>query len=435
MGKYALIIVSALVFSIITYSFGLRSAMFSSTLRNVDTFSSNQAHNIAQSTMMVVMSDIRENGTDSQFMPAQDESYQFPNSGSEYWNDINGSYRVFTSSSGDTLSVSIEGDFEGNTSMVRAGLLEEIPEWNPEFTSAVHSESSIELQGSASIQGDASTNSTDADAVVLEWSTQIDSTLYIGPGGNPDIVVEELNHGGNVGLGVDVMGEELDYPMPLFPAYPPKDMYGTSVYVSGSTSRTLDFTEYNGFYLPEISVSGNNNLTIEVDGQSTLHVGNFNIIQGHVHLTGSGSLTIVIEDNFTISGSSTINNSGDVNDFFINYGGTTNLSFAGLTEYNGGIFVESADVTVSGSNSLKGSLISGGDNITVSGAASANSRVIYAPNAHVSMSGSSVIYGSVISSSFIASGTSRVQFNEVSDEDLPDLSAGDGPVFSLLYWN
>lgn len=435
MGKYALIIVSALVFSIITYSFGLRSAMFSSTLRIIETFRSNQAHNIAQSTMMVVMNDLSENGTDSQFMPAPDGSYQFPNDGLEQWNDIHGSYRVSTSSSGDSLFVSIEGDFEGKMSMVRAGLLKEIPEWNPQFTSAVHSEESIVLQGSATINGDASTNSTEVDAVVLEWSTQIDSTLYIGPGGNPDIVVDEKNHAGNVGLGVSVLIEELNYPMPLFPEYPPKDMFGTSVYVSGTDARTLGFDEYNGYYIPEVNVTSNTNLTIEVDGQSTLHVGNFNITQGHVHLTGSGSLTIVIEDNFTISGSSTINNSGNVNDFFINYGGTTNLTFAGSTEYNGGIFVNTADVTITGSNSLKGSVISGGDNITLSGAASANSRVIYAPKTHVSMTGSSIIYGSVISSSFIASGNSLVQFNEVSNEDMPDLTVGDGPVYSLLFWN
>lgn len=435
MGKYALIIVSALVFSLITYSFGLRSAMFTSTLRIVDTFSSNQAHNIAQSTMMVVMKDIRENGSDSQFMPADGASYQFPNDGLELWDEINGSYQVVTSSFGDTLLVSIEGAFEGRTSLARAGLLEEIPEWNPQFTTAVHSEGSLELQGSASIKGHASTNSTEADAVVLEWSTVIDSTLSIGPGGITDYVVDEQNHAGNVGLGVNVLGEELDYPMPLFPEYPPKDLFGTSVYVSGTDSRTLEFSEYNGYFIPEVNVTSNTHLTIEVDGQSTLHVGNFNIIQGHVHVTGSGSLTIMIEDNFIMAGSSTINNSGDVNNFFINYGGTTNLSFVGTTEYNGGIFVESADVNISGSNSLKGSLIYGGNNITISGAASANSRVIYAPNAHVSMSGSSVIYGSVISASFIASGTSRVQFSEVSDEDLPDLTAGDGPVYTLLYWN
>ena len=435
MGKYALIIVSALIFSIITYSIGLRSAMFTSTLRIVDTFSNNQAQNIAQSTMMVVMNDIRANGSDSQFVPVQGGSYQFPNNGSELWNDINGSYRVETSNSGDTLLVSIAGSFEGRTSMARAGLLEEIPVWNPQFTSAVHSEGSIVLQGSASINGDASTNSTEEDAVVLNWSTQIDSTLYIGPGGNPNLVVDEKNHAGNVGLGVEVMGEEKNYPMPQFPDYPEKDMFGTSVYVSGSTSRTLDFSEYNGFYIPEISVTSNTNLTIEVNGQSTLHVGNFNISQGHVHLTGSGSITVIIENNFTLSGSSTINNSGNVNDFFINYGGASNLSFAGATQYNGGIFVNSADVTITGSNSLKGSLISGGNNITISGAASANSRIIYAPNAHVSMTGSSVIYGSVISNSFIASGASRVQFNEITDEDLPDLTAGDGPVYTLLFWN
>lgn len=435
MGKYALIIVSALVFSIITYSVGLRNAMFSSTLRIVDTFSSNQAHNITQSTMLVVMSDIREYGTDSQFMPVQGGSYQFPNDGFEMWSDISGSYRVITSSSGDTLLIMIAGTFEGNTSMTRAGLLEEVPPWDPQFTSAVHSEGSIELKGSASIKGDASTNSTATNAVVLDWSTQIDSTLYIGPGGNPDVVVDEKNHSGNVGNGVQVQSQELYYPMPKFPVYPPKDMVGTSVYVSGSESKTMNFNDYNDLYIPEVSVVGNNNLSIEVNGESTLYVGNFNITQGHVHLTGTGSLTIIIENNFTFLGSSTINNSGEVNNFFINYGGTNNISFAGSTQYNGGIFVESADVTITGSNSLKGSLISGGSNITISGAASANSRVIYAPNAHVSLTGSSVIYGSVISSSFIASGNSSVHFNDISDEDLPDFEVDDGPVFSILFWN
>lgn len=435
MGKYALIIVSALVFSIITYSTVLRSAMFTSTLRIVDTFSSNQAQNIAQSTMMVVMNDIRENGTGSRFMPTPGGSYQYPNEGFELWNDINGFYQIITSSSGDTLLVSIEGSFEGRTSMARASLLEEIQVWNPQFTAAVHSEGSITLQGSASIKGDASTNSTGTDAVVLDWSTQIDSTLFIGPGGNPNFVVDEKNHAGNVGLGVEVLGEELIYPMPLFPEYPPKDMFGTSVYVSGSTSRTLEFNEYNGFYIPELSVTGNTNLTIEVSGESTLHIGNFNIVQGHVHITGTGSLTIMIEEEFTISGSSTINNNGNVNDFFINYRGTTNLNFAGSTQYNGGIFVETANVTITGSNSLKGSLISGGNNITISGAASANSRVIYAPNAHVSMTGSSVIYGSVISATFMASGASYVQFHQISDEALPDLTSGEGPVYTLLFWN
>ena len=217
--------------------------MFTSTLRIVDTFSNNQAQNIAQSTMMVVMNDIRENGSDSQFIPVQGGSYQFPINGSEQWHDINGSYRVETSSSGDTLLVAIAGPYEGRTSMARAGLLEEIPVWNPQFTSAVHSEGSIVLQGSASINGDASTNSTEVDAVVLDWSTQIDSTLYIGPGGNPDLVVDEKNHAGNVGLGVDIMGEEKNYPMPQFPEYPQKDMFGTSVYVSGTDSRTLVFSD------------------------------------------------------------------------------------------------------------------------------------------------------------------------------------------------
>jgi len=435
MGKYALIIVSALVFSILTYSSGLRNAMFSSTLRMVDTFTENQANSIAQSTMMIVMNDISEKGENSEFVPSDGGTYRSSVDSFTEWSDVMGSYHIESVSSGDTLRIVTTGLYEENESRSRAGLVSTIPIWNPQFPSAVHTEGDLILNGSAHIKGNASTNSTAAGAVYLSSSVKIDSTLYVGPGGDPNTVVSlQDEFAENVGLETEAMSEEQDYQMPEFPAYPSKDLVGVSVNLSGNTPRTLSFSEYHGYYLPEVTVQSGNTLTIELDGESVLYTSKFTI-QGNVKVIGTGSLKLIVEDTFSIAGGSTINDGADTNLFFTYYGGTTSLSFGGTTIYNAGLFLKTADITVTGTNTFQGSLISGGTNVSLSGNASVNSRIIYAPFADVIMSGSSVIYGSVVSNSFTASNSSIVELTPISEEDLPDLPLSGGPVYTLLYWD
>ncbi|MEX0944089.1 MAG: hypothetical protein WDZ38_00360 [Balneolaceae bacterium] len=433
MGRFALIIVSALIFSILTYSSGLRNAVFSSNVRVVETFGGHQAQNIAQSSMMIVLKDIMENGENSTFIPADNDQYVFPNDGFEVWNDISGFYRIHNISSGDILNIVASGQFEDQIYDARAELLRTNPIWNPEFISAVHSEGEITLGGSSKIIGHASTNSTAAGAVNLSSSTQIDSTLYIGPGGDPEVVV---NYNGNIGNGIEVQGDKLEYPMPEFPEFPPKDTYGTSVYLSGSDSRTLQVSEYDGLYIPEIRIDDDTHLTIDLGNDArVLHVGNMDIIQGHVHLTGEGSLTVYIENSFTLEGSSRINYNGETKNYFTFYAGTTPLHFAGSTVYNGGLYAKTANITIIGSSSIQGHLITGGTDVYIFGDANANSRVVYAPNAHVEMAGSSVVYGAVISNSFLAKGTAKVEFNPEYDSDLSDLMLNQEVTYIIVSWN
>lgn len=433
MGKYALIIVSALVFSILTYSSGLRSAMFTSTLRIVDTFTGNQANSIAQSTMMIVMNDIKEKGRNSVFVPSSGGTYQ---STVNEWSDVRGSYQIETVSSGDTLRIVTIGIFEDNTSNSGAGFLSSTPIWNPLFDKAVHTEGSITLNGSANIKGHVSTNSTAQNAVYLSSSALIDSSLYVGPGADPNYVITKQDQfATNVGLETDALAEEKDYPIPAFPPYPSKNLVGASVNLGGGSPRTLQFSEYNGYYIPEITVKGGNDLTIEVSGESVLYTSRFEVNQGHLHITGTGTLKIIAEDVFDIGGNSSVNANGETSRVFAFYGGVSNLNFGGTTVYNAGLFIKSADITITGSNTFQGSLISGGNNVDLSGNASVHARVIYAPNAHVSMSGASYINGAVISNTFTASNNSIVDFTNISDDELPDLQSAEDPVYTLLYWN
>ena len=410
--------------------------MFTSNVRVVETFSENQAQGIAQSVMMSVLSEIRENGEDSMFIPEDGSQFLFPSEGFEEWSDIMGSYRIQSSRTGDTVQIVTTGLFEEVQSRARAELLEIEPIWNPEFNTAVHSDGGIELQGSARIIGHVSTNSTALGAVNLAPSTRIDSTLYIGPGGDPNTVVNQQNNSGNVGEGVENLAKEKEYPLPEFPEYPVKNLYGSSVYVGGSTNRTLEVNDYNDLFIPEIRVESGTHLTINLDyGDRTLHVGNLDIIQGYLHLAGEGNLTVYVENSFKLEGSSTINYNGETNNMFTYYAGTAPLHFAGSTIYNAGLYAESADITIIGSSSLRGHLITGGSDVYIFGDANANSRVIYAPNAHVEMAGSSIVYGAVVSKSFEARGTARVEFNPAYDSELPDLMLNQETMYQIISWN
>jgi hypothetical protein len=182
MGKYAILIVSALIFSVITYSHGLRNALFMSNTRVVQSFSQNQAHNIAQSAATIVINHLRNNIAGS-FQAEKDDTYAFPSiDGFQEWQEMHGAYNIIVSNHGDTLyTVQSTGRFEDTIYRTNVGLVPFSPVWNPVIDQAVHADKNITLTGSAIIGGDATINSILTNAVHLGSSTSIDSTLFIGP--------------------------------------------------------------------------------------------------------------------------------------------------------------------------------------------------------------------------------------------------------------
>ena len=449
MGKYALLLVSALIFSLLTYSYALKNALFQSNTRTVQSYSQNQAHNIAQSAAMVAVNSIRNEGDDSDFSPGSDNTFHYPSQNTfEEWGDMHGEYRLSAINQGDSLlTIQSRGKFEDTEYVVNVGLVSTGSSgWVPNLDQAVHAENSILLRGSSSIQGDASINSINSGAVDISGGPQaiITGNLFIGPGGvASDVAPDKRSHWGGGGPGVAggdiyVMEEELEYEMPEFPAYPNFNLTAPSVYVKGNGSATLNPSDYEGYYISEISVKSNTNLTINVgDEERTMFVGNFNIDQGHVNIVGDGKLNLYVVDDMSLGGSSSINRNGDVNNIFMFYGGQNELAFRGNTEFNGGLFAKTANVTLGGSNSLKGSLITGGSEVVIHGAAFATSRVVYAPHAEVELVGSGHIYGSVISDTFVAKGNAHVVYQEDLDSELPDLGgAGNSTGFSVVtFWN
>jgi len=446
MGKYALILVGALIFSVLTYSYALKNALFQSNTRTVQSFSQNQAYNIAQSAAMVTINDIRNIGS-SDFNPGFDETYTYPlDGGYASWDDMHGDYRVQVANQADTLLVvQTIGRFEKSMHRALVGLSMGTTFWNPTFDQALHAENLIHPSGSVDIscvndspKCQVTINSINAGAIDVGGSSTIDADLFIGPGGDPATVV---NGEENISGDINVMPARIDYPMPIFPDYSDLNfLSGSSVY---NSTMTLQPNDYEQKHISEILMtSGNNTLTIDTGNQDReMRVGRLELGgQNQINVVGEGKLTIYVDYDVDMKGGSSINKEGDVNNLMLYYKGNQDvelydetLDFGGNTFFNGTFFADLATVRLQGTAGIQGNVITGG-NIELSGDAEAISRVIYAPRGTVRTNGNTGIRGSVISNEFTGDGNVTLIYDQELGAELPELEVIGGD-FPIVYWN
>lgn len=430
MGRYAIIIVLAFSISILIYGQSNRTILVASNFNVVDQFSINQAQNIAESASLFLVNSMLDPDNDT-LIPESNQIIRSSNDSSvfEPWGALEGSYRYTIENIEDSLIIlSTVGQFDSRTYQIDVLFDFASSAWEPDLSKAVFAEDGIQLTGSARIRGHAGTNSTAYQAVKLAWSTKIDSSLVIGPGGDISTTVLESNFSnGNVGLSITALPTPIIHELPEFPEFPSESELRSNLIISGWPAPSpLSPSDYDGKYIPVLRMTGNNTLNINVGSQDrVLHVGQLDIQQGHINVFGEGKLTIYVEDKITLNGSSTINNNRTSDKMFTYYKGANTIDFGGSTSWIGGIYAESANVNISGSGGIKGNILSGGNSINVTGNAEAFSRVIFAPNAHVSLSGSGRVKGAVIAKSFTASGGTSVVFSDQLNDQLPDFDDGE----------
>ncbi|MCH8495956.1 MAG: hypothetical protein LAT57_10060, partial [Balneolales bacterium] len=203
MGRYAIMIVLALTFALMAYGHGLRTTFWVSELEATRNFSLNQARNIAQSAAMIASMNITEE--DASFTPSSNSTLRIPSDGSfATWPVMQGNYRYEIENQGDSLLILRSfGEFQDQIYRVDVTIASEADEWNPNVSRAVFAGTRIDLSGSSRITGHVATNATNVGAVTLQWSSVIDSSLAIGPGGIPLLtVVNPRPFNANVGLGL-----------------------------------------------------------------------------------------------------------------------------------------------------------------------------------------------------------------------------------------
>jgi hypothetical protein len=443
MGKYAILIVSALIFSVITYSHGLRNAIFMSNTRVVQSFSQNQAHNIAQSAAMIAINDLR-NDPNSLLLPSAGNTVFFPSAtGFEPWAEMSGSYNLRFSNQGDSLLImNSTGRFEDAIYRTTLGLIVGPSRWNPNLNQALHAERIIDLSGGSGdlIIGQVSINSIADNSVRLgsQSKIKISGDLLIGPGSDKTkVVVGNLN---NVSGNIVNLSRRFTYDMPIFPDFPTMAM--PAIY-QGETQ--LEPHNYSYRYFNELNLQGSNNLVINTGDQDRiLHVGKFNVQSSDITIIGDGKLTIYVEYELDVKGNAKINKDGEIDQLMIFYRGNPEvdlydetLSFGGTTQIIGSLYADKASINLNGTASVEGHVLTGGNNVTIRGnpnLESEFSRVIFAPNALVAAVGNVLIKGSVIADSYYGSGNSTIDYDPDFGGDLPDLEVATGG-FDIAFWN
>lgn len=179
----------------------------------------------------------------------------------------------------------------------------------------------------------------------------------------------------------------------------------------------------NNMKFKNIILSSNYSLTINVGNtDKSLLVDHLNIDNGHINIIGSGKLTIYVKDKITTNSSSTVNNNGSISKLKVYYKGNNAINMAGDQRIFGSLYAKNANIKFGGSGGFQGDIYSGGSKVELDGASSAITKVFFAPNADVTLSGSGNITGAVIAKSFTASGGSYVQYassNPIPIETVP----------------
>lgn len=443
MGKFAVILIFSLVIALFTYN-AIMSNLSSSTLaRNIESYNVNQARNIANSAVHAILQKLVD-PDDDDFDVSSNSAQYFPSGGLYEWEELKGEYRYHIENQDDTLLiVTSTGEVGENTYSVQVALEIGGGQWKPQFPLALFAEESIEMHASSRIVGHAGTNSTESNAVRLTGMATIDSSLYIGPGGNPDNVVDipawrPLNQA--IKGGIHNLHQPKDYPMPEFPDFPYLGESQGDITVSGGPQNNLILqpAEFNNLYFDEIKIQNNRTLTLNLGDQNrTIRLGTLNIQQGHLILNGSGTITFYVENEFKIGGSSTLNQNGNASQSMIYYKGTDEIRIEGATKCRSNLFIEDADIVISGSGAVPletGHIISGGQNVTISGAGYVHSGVIYAPTSHVILGGSGSATTSIVSNTFESSGNARVFYPDSIGDDFPNIDMGESE-YVIKSWN
>ena len=223
-------------------------------------------------------------------------------------------------------------------------------------------DSSLGAYGGSNVGSNATlvTNSTSAGGVSLAWSTVIQGSVQVGPGGNPASVVSQAS-------GHNVTGS-------------------TTTQSQATQLPTITAPTNLGASTGDLSIGGMTVTTIT----GTRHVNNLSVTNSG-RLKISGSVTILAENNFSLDGSGVLEL----------------LPGATLTMYVKGNMA----VGGSGNTVLNGQNISGmkflvlGASVAISGSGNVVQSTIIAPNANVQISGSGSIGGLIVAQRLSLSGS------------------------------
>src|SRR5690625_667739 len=233
--------------------------------------------------------------------------------------------------------------------------------------------------------GNIATHSTEPGSVEFNYATlDKESKIYV-PSDAPESVIKKTDYRNDLPNPNPIDESWIIPELPDFPDIPQlQASTEENIILSGNDTKEIILDKSLSFN--NISLSADTSLTINTGStDKEIVVDNLNIPQGHIKLEGTGDLTIYVTNELTVSGSSTINEYGDINQLNIYLQGSTNnnqqksFTAAGDVEIYGSLYAEDANITLNGSGNIQGNIFTGGQELNVGGYSTNNTQLLFVP--------------------------------------------------------
>jgi hypothetical protein len=196
-----------------------------------------------------------------------------------------------------------------------------------------------------------------------------------------------------------------------------------NITVRGDDSYELEINQ--NAYIPKINVNDNTKLTIKVNRDIELVVDDISI-NGKIDIIGSGKVKLYVKNTINIIQGILNDSQGEtenqaIEQLTIFYEGTDALTVESNLKVYASVYAKTAKVTLTAGSGYMGHIFTGStEQLEISGAAKAHSRIICAPYAPVLCTGSGKVKGSIICKSIEVTGDGEIKF-VASDEyaDIP----------------
>ncbi|OPZ49840.1 MAG: hypothetical protein BWY92_01231 [Firmicutes bacterium ADurb.BinA052] len=342
----------------------------------------------------------------------------------------------------DTVVVTALGSVKGVTETVRRSIiLKSGGSAMPTVDCAVFSLRSLMMHSNSHITGNVGTNSTEAGSVEFKEGAWIDGRLSVGPNGKPEdiIRVSDEDHPMKSKVENDEVGTLLQprsYPLPKFPVYPSLKIPNPSMLsVKGATTSIPE--EDGDLWYSKIDIGNSAVLDIHVgSGTRRIRVDDLSIgNSGQIRIIGDGKL-ILYASSLKISNSAQLNGDGLDRQLHIYYSGQDKLKFRNSAKFNGSVFAKEASLDLANSTDISGHIITGGQSVKISNGVSGDVRLIYAPNAAITLHNGVELNGALVGKTVTLKDEAKVTWNDPLDspEGLEDFGTAP-PSYARGLWH
>lgn len=286
------------------------------------------------------------------------------------------------------------------------------------INTAVYGKNNITLEGGY-VLGNIETSSFSNGSITASNNATITGTVIIPPNGNFNIFNWTMDW--KPKPNVVRKDSEINYLPLVLPTFPDKSALNQKTNISLGGGETNPYFSISGnSYYDRLTIDNNRTLQINTNGGDTIiRIANLEIIQGNIVINGTGKVYLYVDNYIRVKGY--VNTNGDKNNLAIYCNNPGTISIDNETIINGSLYLNNSSLILANSGSVVGDIVTSGTSIQLSGASN-NSRVIYAPNASISLVGGASIKGAVIGKSIYLTGGAKIEFTNQSIDFHPPTS-------------